>query len=494
MYYTLWNFIILTNTIAEFTLFFTTVTVIWHLIRFLKYKTNIITFKLVDSHISILALLAGIISFNSLLIHYFLQSQNNYIFFTSYNTQGYLISSTRKGNVSIFGELEIFGIILLFLANYIGVISKTTLDTRLRIDNLSFIILILYFNLILIYFVNCTNFIEFFLLYEFLLIPSFLIVYLTGYSRRTINSSIYFLVWTQLGSLLVLCAFAILINGFQIESFDLNWHYAAPNLTLFNFALSLLIIGFGAKVPLWPFHYWITKTHVEAPTGFSIYLSGFLVKTAIFGLYKTLTLISVKFNLYPFLCVIVLGFVDSSFKFWTQSDVKKLVAYCTIQEMNLIMLLFLFGNTKLISTGILFTITHALLSGLMFYVVDCVYRRFGSRSIVEVHGILSSCPNLAIIIILMQLCFVGLPGTVKFLVEFNLMTGFLWCFPRTSILLMIINILGVIGFSKIWFNLIFGIKKHEKTVFLDLTVLELSVTLSLIVLQIFFTYYYQLLV
>ena len=92
----------------------------------------------------------------------------------------------------------------------------------------------------------------------------------------------------------------------------------------------------------------------------------------------------------------------------------------------------------------------------------------------------------------MQLCFVGLPGTVKFLVEFNLMTGLLWCFPRTGLFLMFINILGVIGFSKIWYNAIFGIKKQEKTVFIDLTVLELTVCLSLIVLQVYFTYYYVL--
>ena len=476
------------------TLALTTISVSWHLIRFFIYKGDITTFTFSDSYISFISLLAGVISFSSLLLYYFLQSQNNYTFFTTTNLQGYLVNSVRKDNLALIGDTEIFGMILLFLANYIGVISKTTLDTRLRLDNLSFTILILYFNLIIIYFISAVNFIEFFLLYEFLLIPSFLIVYITGYSRRAINSSIYFLVWTQLGSLMVLCAFIVLITVFQIESFDLDWFYIGPNLPLFNFTLTLLIIGFGAKVPLWPFHYWITKTHVEAPTGFSIYLSGFLVKTAIFGIYKTLSIISIKFNLYPFICIIMLGFLDSSFKFWTQSDIKKLVAYCTVQEMNLIMILFIFGNTNLLSTGILFVVTHALLSGLMFYVVDCVYRRFGSRSIVEVHGILNLCPNLAVIIILMQLCFVGLPGTVKFLVEFNLVTGLLWSFPRTTIFLMLINIIGVIGFSKIWFNLIFGIKKKNTTVFIDLTYLELTICLSLIVLQVFFTFYYQLLV
>ena len=495
MYYTLWHFNFLFNIVAETILILTTLTVAISILRFLIFRNNITTYTVTDSNISLVSLLAGILPLSYLVFFYFIQSQNSYIYFTSNSLQGYLVNSTRK-KLSHIGDVEIFSIMMVFLANYIGVISKTTLDTRLRLDNLNFTILILYFNLILVYFVNTNSFLEFFLLYEFLLIPSFLIVYLTGYSRRTINSSIYFLVWTQLGSIMVLCAFIILVFVLKIESFELSRFYIVGNgnIELLNFTLCLLILGFGAKVPLWPFHYWITKTHVEAPTGFSIYLSGFLVKTAIFGIYKTLNIMNLDFNLYPFICLIVLGFLDSSFKFWTQSDVKKLVAYCTIQEMNLIMLIFIFGNTKLINTGILFVITHALLSGLMFYVVDCIYRRFGSRSVVEVHGILNTCPNLACIIILMQLCFVGLPGTVKFLVEFNLMSGLLWNFPRTTTFIMIINIIGVIGFSKVWFNLIFGTKVTNKTVFLDLTFLELTITLSLITLQLFFTYYFQLLI
>lgn len=92
-------------------------------------------------------------------------------------------------------------------------------------------------------------------------------------------ASIYFLMWTQVGSFLVFFSFIYL---YVIEDilffFELSGSLAfAPSL--------LILVGFGIKVPLFPFHFWLTKTHVEAPTFFSIYLSGFLVKTAVCGLY-----------------------------------------------------------------------------------------------------------------------------------------------------------------------------------------------------------------
>ena len=154
------------------------------------------------------------------------------------------------------------------------------------------------------------------------------------------------------------------------------------------------------------------------------------------------------------------------------------------------MLLFIIGDSSLIATGILFVITHALLSAVMFYVVDCVYRRFGSRSIVEVHGILTPCPNFGIYIVIMQLCFVGLPGTVKFLVEFNLLSSIILSFPFTVLIILIINIFAVVGFSKIWFNLIFGIKLNHTAPLIDLSNKEISILIPLAVLQLFFVYFY----
>jgi NADH:ubiquinone oxidoreductase subunit 4 (subunit M) len=84
----------------------------------------------------------------------------------------------------------------------------------------------------------------------------------------------------------------------------------------------------------------LTKTHVEAPAGFSMYLSGFLVKSAIFGFYKISNVLGGEISTYFFSTICIMGVVDASLKMWSQTDLKKLVAYGTIQEMNLIYLIF----------------------------------------------------------------------------------------------------------------------------------------------------------
>jgi len=86
---------------------------------------------------------------------------------------------------------------------------------------------------------------------------------------------------------------------------------------------------------------------------------------------------------------------------------------------------------------------------MMFYIVDCVYRRYHTRSIVEINGLLHYTPNLAITVLLMTIFFAGLPGTLKYIVEFYIFSGFLEISPSITFLLMLIaNALGLIGFSK----------------------------------------------
>ena len=134
---------------------------------------------------------------------------------------------------------------------------------------------------------------------------------------------------------------------------------------------------------------------------------------------------------------------------WGQTDLKKLVAYCTIQEMNFIFLLLVFGDSFLKEISFLFCITHAILSSLMFYIVDCIYRRFHSRSIFQINGIFIYTPNLAIFIFIMCIFFAGLPGTLKFSVEFCIFSNIINISSLINIILIFsTNFLRVVGFSK----------------------------------------------
>lgn len=316
----------------------------------------------------------------------------------------------------------------------------------------------------------------FFIFYELLLFPSIAVVLFVSSSRKAIQACLYFLIWTQIGSFLVLCCIAyICLTSLETNFFILQtYNFSTLEAEVLYF---FLFVGFGFKVPIWPFHYWLTKTHVEAPSGFSIYLSGFLVKSALYGFYKLTNILGITIDTTFYVVISLLGVIDASLKMWGQSDLKKLVAYGTIQEMNLIYLMFCLGDSFAIFIGFIFSATHAFLSALMFFLVDCIYRRYHSRSVVEITGILQLHPNLGINIFIMSIFFSGLPGTLKFSCELYLFSGIVTLSLLGGYLLFFIaNVFGLIGFSKNWFNALFGSNtKYFSILTLDLTQKEIAI-------------------
>lgn len=373
-------------------------------------------------------------------------------------------------------SIDLFGLFILFLAYIIGFFSLMALDTRLYWKNIGYYFSFNTFTIVVFLLTSTTNVVIFFLLYECLLIPSFLFVYFVSPSRRAIQASLYFVIWTQVGSFLVLLVIAYMVSISGCYDFVYLRTFKFTNFESVCMYL-LLFLGFGFKIPIWPFHFWLTKTHVEAPSGFSIYLSGFLVKSALYGFYKLSNLFDGDINTTFFISICLIGVLDASLKMWGQTDLKKLVAYGTIQEMNLIYLVFCWGDVNGVVGGILFSVTHAFLSALMFFIVDCFYRRYKTRSFVEINGILHFTPNLAISIFFMCIFFGGIPGTIKFVVEFYIFGGFLDISPFLCLFLMFIsNVFGLVGFSKCWFNATFGMNtKKIKYIPLDLTIKELYI-------------------
>lgn len=403
----------------------------------------------------------------------------------------FLIDSLDFELASVSLSLDMFGAVLIFLAYIVGIFSLVSLDTRLPRVGYRFYI---YFNFFLVFvylYAMSTDILLFFIAYELLLLPSFFFVYFVSYSKKAIQASLYFVLWTQLGSLLVLLCVVYLFRLTGSTSFEAvkSFPFLASESSL---VLSLLFLGFGFKVPIWPFHYWLTKTHVEAPSGFSIYLSGFLVKSALFGLYKLSSLVFSDVSMVIFFLVASLGCVDASFKLWGQSDLKKIVAYCTIQEMNLILILLLWGDGFALVCGFLFSAAHAMLSALMFYTVDCVYRRYHSRSVYSVSGVYTLFPRLGSVIFFMLVVFGGLPGTLKFSCEFFLFSSLLsvsW--PACVFLVFVLNFFGLVGFSKAWLNALFGLPSQGSSFpVMDLSRREASLCSFAIAFLVYITYFF----
>jgi NADH-quinone oxidoreductase subunit M len=207
-----------------------------------------------------------------------------------------------------------------------------------------------------------------------------------------------------------------------------------------------------------------------------MFLSGFLVKTALFGYYKLVFCFdSTDFQIIP--CVIIiLGIVDSSLKMFAQIDLKKLIAYCTIQEMNMIFLIIIFGGRNNLQLCIAFSFMHGILSSYMFFIVDCVYRKTNTRSIYELSGLVHVAPNLSIFIFIMVILYSGFPLTLKFYCEVYLITTLFYMNQIVMVLLfVIISIVSILSFSITWFGVIFGTPKKHLVGISDLTSKEILI-------------------
>ena len=316
-------------------------------------------------------------------------------------------------------------------------------------------------------------------MYECLLLPSFFIVYTASSSRRSIQASLYFIIFTQIGSFIVICAVSYIIATTNVFTFAKLSTISFSPIEYF-FLYFFLFIGFGIKIPIWPFHYWLTKTHVEASAGFSMYLSGFLVKVAALGFYKFSIALGGTIDTSLFITICIMGVIDASLKLFCQTDLKKLVAYCTILEMNIIYLTIMWGDTTIVFGGIFFIYTHAFLSAAMFFLVDCVQKRYGSRNVTAVCGILHTTPNLATCIFIMFIIFSGMPGTMKFVSEVIIFSSLFSYSPFLVILLVFfVNFFGLVGFSKTWFNVLFGMSnKFANSNIIDLNFTELFIIVS----------------
>ena len=384
----------------------------------------------------------------------FSQLNNNLYFFD-------LLKISVINNFFVKFNLDGFGLVLLNLALFIGFISLLSLDTRFFWKNIKFFVLCNLLCLFIFFFSITTDIISFFIFYETLLIPSFLLVYYVSPYRKAVQASLYFLIWTQFGSFLVLCGVAYIVYYSGLVYFN---QIRGFNFTVWEiyFLYGCFFFGFGFKIPIWPFHHWLTKTHVEAPSGFSIFLSGFLVKSAVFGFYKLSNLLGGQIDTTLFSFFAFMGCLDASYKMWAQTDLKKLVAYGTIQEMSVIYLVMCWGDAFSTYGALMFCITHSFLSALLFYLVDCIQRRYRTRSIVQLNGILTTNPNLAISILFSCLVYSGLPGTMKFVTEFYILSGLVESVPYTIIFLVFsINYIGTIGFCKAWFNVVFGMSTQK---------------------------------
>lgn len=324
----------------------------------------------------------------------------------------------------------------------------------------------------------------FFLAYELLLVPSFFILYNFAKTRRCVEAAYLMFFWTQFGAMFLIFALLYLFFICGTSSFLQVQEFYFTSFEV-NFLFCCWLIGFGVKLPIWPFYGWLPKAHVEASTNFSIFLSGVLVKFAFFGLLKCLISVHLEptfYGVYPFLTI---GIVDAVFKLFYQIDLKKLVAYSTVIEMHWLTICIVSGQSALVLASFSMLISHALLSTNSFFLVDAISRRFKTRLITEINGLNFLCPKLFLIALVNTLVFLGFPGSIMFVSEILFFSFFFDLFPLLTLLLIVLlYLIGPTFFFRSWMNVLFGSSIHMlKRLPADLTSRELLLYGGLIFLM-----------
>ena len=165
--------------------------------------------------------------------------------------------------------------------------------------------------------------------------------------------------------------------------------------------------------------------------------------------------------------------IDATIKIFGQTDLKKIVAYCTIFEMNLIFFILMFLNKTNILFVTSFCVLHAILSGLFFFVVDCVYKRYNARNLQSLNNISNFYPILAINIIISIFIFNGLPLTIKFYLEVIILYKLLTYNMLYFIIFIFIQIYFIIIFTKHFMGILFVYKNNK--ILTDLSIKEIYI-------------------
>lgn len=307
---------------------------------------------------------------------------------------------------------------------------------------------------------STTSLFMFFMFYEALLLPSFFILYHFAKTRKAVEAAYLMFFWTQFGAMSLIFNFQYLFFVTSTTQFSLLENSNFSNLEQ-KFLFTTLLVGFGVKFPIWPFYEWLPKAHVEASTNFSIFLSGVLVKFALFGFVRYLFLLGLEAEvsyIYPFL---VIGILDASTKVYYQIDLKKLIAYATVIEMHWLLIALLSGYSVLWLSAFAMLISHALLSSNFFLIIDAVTRRFKTRLLTEINGLFYLTPILYFVLITLLVVFLGFPGSLFFIAEF-LFFSFLLDLNLVIffVLIFILYFYVPVCFFKNWFFLMFGFSQH----------------------------------
>lgn len=456
-----------------------------------------------------------------LIIFYFLISLNNKLVY-QYRNKFFILSMI----------LFLISIIMLFIYNINNINSNILIKLEwnfiftylfyyeLYIDNvsISFIVLttflipitlglglinikyrlkeyLIYFFLIEILLINfflVTNLLLFYIYFEAILIPMFLVILIWGSRKRKIHASFLFFFFTLVGSLFMILGIIWLylyIGELNIQILQYVILSKEHQLILW-FAF---FIAFAVKVPIYPVHGWLPEAHVEAPTGGSIILAGVLLKLGLYGMLRVLIVLFPIANIYYVPLVVTLSFISVIFIsiiILQQIDLKKIIAYSSIAHMNFAVIGIFSNNIYGIEGSIFTMLSHGLISSMLFFCIGVLYDRYGERNLLYYNNIAQIMPYFSLFFFFSIVANLGMPGTSSFVGEFLLLLSL--SFKSIFLLFIMSSTLFLTTIYCIWlFNRIcFGYMRNKYIiVYKDLIRFESIILIIFTILILFFGIY-----
>jgi NADH-quinone oxidoreductase subunit M len=312
----------------------------------------------------------------------------------------------------------------IFLSALVSVLCVGASWTAIRMREREFYAALLVAETAMIGLFASTNLFLFFVFWEVMVVPMFLLIGVWGGPSR-IYAAIKFLLFTLAGSVLMLVGLIVLLNvGGTLDFQTLARTRLNPELQAWLFLA--FTAAFAVKVPMFPVHTWLPDAHTEAPTAGSVILAGILLKMGGYGLLRIAVPIlpdAVQLFLIPMLALSGVAIVYGAYVTLAQTDIKRLIAYSSISHMGFVTLGIFTLRQSGLEGAILQMVNHGIITGALFLCVGMIYERTHTREIVEYGGLFKLAPIFSTFLALFCLAAAGFPGLNSFVGEFLIISG-----------------------------------------------------------------------